>query len=268
MRGTQNVGLVVALLVWAGGCSSTTVAPRDGLGGGAAAPPGTPTGGSAATVGGTTAGGAVAGGTGGVPVSEGGVAEGGGGSGAAGGEVAESGGSSGDAGAAGEGGGAAGGPGPTGGTGGSGGARDTTPPDVESVSPRESATAVSLDEEVTVIFTEPIDSASLSAQTLRVRAGSAPVDGELLASDRTLRFVPAQPLALGTTYTVSLSTEITDLAGNPLASPVEWTFGTRQGVWGSAQSIADIVSAFSGTYGPPPLGASGRGGWAGHGRLG
>jgi hypothetical protein len=50
-------------------------------------------------------------------------------------------------------------------------------------------------------------------------------------------FTPSSDLAIHATYTATLSTAITDLAGNPLAVDYNWPFTTVDGAWGTAELI-------------------------------
>ncbi|MCK4711197.1 MAG: Ig-like domain-containing protein, partial [Gammaproteobacteria bacterium] len=50
-------------------------------------------------------------------------------------------------------------------------------------------------------------------------------------------FTPASNLSMLTPYTARLTTAITDLSGNPLATNYDWSFVTEDGAWGSAGTI-------------------------------
>ena len=101
---------------------------------------------------------------------------------------------------------------------------DTTAPTVESTSPVADATSVSVDTVVTATFSEAMDDATIttSSFTLDSMAGVVSYD----AGTDTATFTPSADLAYNTTYTATLSTAITDAAGNPLASAYAWDFTT------------------------------------------
>jgi hypothetical protein len=58
-------------------------------------------------------------------------------------------------------------------------------------------------------------------------------------SNNVATLTPTGDLSILTTYTATLSTEITDLNGNPLAADYSWSFSTTEGAWGMAEMIED-----------------------------
>jgi hypothetical protein len=103
---------------------------------------------------------------------------------------------------------------------------DTTPPEVESVSPANSSVDVPLDIELRVVFTEPIDEPSIAGSVfLTAGATSASVTTVFVAD--TLFITPVAGLDYLTQYQVRLTTDIRDQAGNALASEYTWTFTTE-----------------------------------------
>jgi len=105
------------------------------------------------------------------------------------------------------------------------GESDTTPPTVSSTSPASGATGVSLDTVVTATFSEAMDAATITAGSFTLASVSGSVAYN--SGSYTATFTPAADLAYETTYTASLSTAITDNAGNPLASTYSWSFTTE-----------------------------------------
>ena len=74
-----------------------------------------------------------------------------------------------------------------------------------------------------VEFTEPIEMASASG-AIELEPG---VEGSVSWSGSTMIFTPREPLALLTTYTVTVGEGIRDLAGNPMTDlPAPFTFET------------------------------------------
>lgn len=235
---TPFLAAVPFLLVAAASCADgdTIVEGPDGSG----------TGGTAGSQGGGSGG---RGGSGGQGASGGGqVPSGGqdsvGGQGAAGGQAGAAG--QGDAGASGASGGAAGSAGwsgqggvggeggePGAGQGGAGGAgaggeggADMMPPTVASNSPSNQALAQPTNSMIQVTFSEEMAPATITATTFTVRAGAVPVLGTVTYANRVARFDPVATLAVSTVYTVRVSSEATDVAGNELAEPHIWTFTT------------------------------------------
>jgi len=100
---------------------------------------------------------------------------------------------------------------------------DTTPPTVQSVTPAPGATAVATGTTVTVRFSEAV--AANGGVTLATEGGGA-VAAAVSGTGDTVVLTPSAPLAAGTTYRVSVSTAVRDLAGNQLAAASSTTFTT------------------------------------------
>lgn len=111
-------------------------------------------------------------------------------------------------------------------------APDLTAPVVISTTPAANDTDVDPSFSVYVQFSESIDPASLDNTSfmLRTFAGN-PIDGAitLFASGDQATFQPAGIVPPDATYTVTLTTQITDLAGNPMAADHVWSFATGAG---------------------------------------
>ncbi|MDQ2695336.1 MAG: Ig-like domain-containing protein, partial [Pseudomonadota bacterium] len=82
---------------------------------------------------------------------------------------------------------------------------------------------------VVLRFDEPVDAINI-VSGLTVRTGGALVPGSIALSDgnRRATFTSAAALLANATYTVTLTTEITDLVGNPLDNPGSFSFQTGQ----------------------------------------
>jgi len=119
----------------------------------------------------------------------------------------------------------------------------TAAPTVVQVSPANGASAVPVNPQIVVVVSAPVSAASVGSSGITVSAGGAPVSGAIqLNSDRTvLTFVPANLLAVSTTYTVTAS-GFTDQAGNPVV-PFTSTFTT--GTSGVADTTHPTVTAVS-----------------------
>jgi serine protease AprX len=107
-------------------------------------------------------------------------------------------------------------------------ARDTTAPLVQRVEPATGATGVPVGAPVSVVFSEEMDrTATTTALAVRKADGtSGAVPGTLAWNGTTLTLDPAADLEPATGYTATVSTQARDVAGNPLSSPVTWTFTT------------------------------------------
>jgi len=94
---------------------------------------------------------------------------------------------------------------------------DTTAPTVTSVDPLDGATGVDVNTNVVVTFSEPVDSATVDSTTFTVSSGGAVAGIITVAGDGlSATFDPGADLANSTTYTVSVTTGVTDTSGNPL----------------------------------------------------
>lgn len=99
---------------------------------------------------------------------------------------------------------------------------DRTTPTIISKIPPSNKTNVSVATNIQVTFSEPMNqSATESAFSI-----TPSVNGPKTCTSNTLIFNPSANLEYSTTYTVSISSQATDLAGNPL-SPTSWSFSTE-----------------------------------------
>lgn len=111
---------------------------------------------------------------------------------------------------------------------------DATPPVVISTSPANSAAGALVNSAITATFSEPMNAASIKtgSVTLKVTSSAAPVGGTVTydTGSNTARFTPTSALAYGTSYTITVTTAASDVAGNGLASPYSFAFTTIQNV--------------------------------------
>jgi len=109
---------------------------------------------------------------------------------------------------------------------------DATAPSVTSTSPAADATDVAVDTTVSVTFSEAMDESTITTGSFILVADSTPVSGSVSydSGTYTATFTPSADLAENTTCTATLSTAITDAAGNPLAAGYSWSFTTVQTV--------------------------------------
>ncbi|MDB4943277.1 MAG: hypothetical protein JWP97_2811 [Labilithrix sp.] len=118
-----------------------------------------------------------------------------------------------------------------GGDGGGGdGGVDTSAPTVQSVSPAPATMNAATNAVITAEFSESMApgtlvSPSMTFGVVRTDSGAA-VTGTVTYSDTTATFAPTTDLAVNTTYTATISTAATDVAGNPLGAAYTWTFKT------------------------------------------
>ena len=103
---------------------------------------------------------------------------------------------------------------------------DTRAPQVEKTIPDNDAINVSPLCSITAEFNEPLDLSSVTSTSFTVRPeGGSNIPGTVrLIGTRIAQFEPASPLDKGQRYFATLTTAITDRAGNPLAGDHTWTF--------------------------------------------
>ncbi len=122
---------------------------------------------------------------------------------------------------------------------------DRDAPTVIATSPAPAATGASVVGSITATFSEAMAPLPFDATTtFRLVQGATPVAGTATYFDEIATFTPDAALALNSTYTATISTAATDVAGNPLAAAYSWTFTT--------DATAPTGPA------PVPLGAAGK----------
>jgi hypothetical protein len=108
---------------------------------------------------------------------------------------------------------------------------DVIPPEVAFTSPRSDETDVALTTEITVVFSEEIESSTISSSNFTVEdSRNTAVSGTVSASGSSAVFAPSGDLDFEETYTVTVLAGVEDLAGNSLAADYTWDFTTRENV--------------------------------------
>lgn len=104
---------------------------------------------------------------------------------------------------------------------------DVTAPTITFVSPTDQATNVPIDQNVTALFNEPMDTTSLNSTTFTLRQnGTISITGIVTSNGTLMTFNPASDLAANATFTAVVTVGVTDAAGNPMAAEYEWLFST------------------------------------------
>lgn len=109
---------------------------------------------------------------------------------------------------------------------GDGAPKDTVAPSVIASSPDDAAEGVFPDASVTITFSEPMDTASVEGAYGSDALPAASVSFSWNAEGTALTITPAASLELALAYTVELSTDAVDLAGNALDAAFSLTFTT------------------------------------------
>jgi type IV pilus assembly protein PilY1 len=107
---------------------------------------------------------------------------------------------------------------------------DTTPPTVSSTSPLSNAVDVAITSAIGITFSEVMKESTITSSNITLTAGATSISGtvsfDTAATGKIATFTPSSPLSSYTTYTVTVSTGVTDSAGNPMQNPYSWTFRT------------------------------------------
>lgn len=100
---------------------------------------------------------------------------------------------------------------------------DRTAPQVLSRVPSPGAEGISVRDAIQATFDEPLDAATLTGTSTQLRVGSTgvPHTARLSEDGRTMTVFPSASLGTPSTVTLALTTELRDLAGNPLRLPEE-----------------------------------------------
>jgi len=101
---------------------------------------------------------------------------------------------------------------------------DTTPPSVNSVSPRSGTTNVAINSSITAIFSEPIDPQSVTSTSFTVTGPAGVIPGSVAVNGSSATFIPAADLPTSSSISTTLTSAIKDLSGNALTSTYAWTF--------------------------------------------
>lgn len=100
---------------------------------------------------------------------------------------------------------------------------DKIPPTVISTVPVDGDSSVSVNTDVSVTFSEPMDAGVMVSGVLTLNPPASGVTGY---SNRVLTFTPSTALNTNVNYTATVSTAVCDTAGNTLAAPYVWHFST------------------------------------------
>lgn len=107
---------------------------------------------------------------------------------------------------------------------------DTTPPLVVSVTPVNGTGDASIHTPLGVSFSEPVAFTASTVGAIQLVGPLTAAAGVVQRADeRSLTFTPHVALDFATEYTATISTAVTDTAGNHLAQDYTWTFATSGG---------------------------------------
>jgi large repetitive protein len=121
---------------------------------------------------------------------------------------------------------------------------DSQGPSLIGTSPSNGVTGVPLNSLVVLEFNKPLNVISVSAG-FQVLAGGQPVSGGIALSDSNKRitFTPSSSLTANTTYTITTTSQITDVGGFPLSNPGNSAFVTGSATDTTTPSVVVVVPA-------------------------
>ncbi len=149
-------------------------------------------------------------------------------------------------------------------TGGYAGAVDVpgAAPRVTSVDPYDQQAGVEPTTTITVTFSEPLEPATVTVESLTLYEGTTPIEVSIDYSGTSAVLTPRAPLAFAAEYTVSATTALEDLDGAPLPELFESTFTTRDGAFQPSEVVSNPSGELILPLGAPPaavLDAAGNG---------
>lgn len=130
---------------------------------------------------------------------------------------------------------------------------DTTPPTVTSTNPTDGAIDIEYDAVITATFSESMTSSTINSSTfIVIDSNATQINGVVAYDDATytVSFTPSDLFAYEETYTATILSTVQDLAGNPMASDVNWSFTSKapqvsfsiSGSFPISLSVTDIVT--------------------------
>jgi hypothetical protein len=127
---------------------------------------------------------------------------------------------------------------------------DRTAPTIATRTPASGASNVHVADPIVVQFSEPVLASSVtgSAVTLTYAGGTIGYSTSLSTDGKSLTIVPASPTDGGGSFALTLTSAITDLAGNALSSgPLSWSWTSPQWLTYAAPTLPTYTSttAFS-----------------------
>jgi len=105
---------------------------------------------------------------------------------------------------------------------------DLVLPTVTLTNPVNGATAVTLNQLIVITFSEAMDPATIDASSVFVKQGTTAVSGAVTYTGTTATFTPTSDLAPNKTYTVTVTTEVKDMAGNAMETNKTFSFTTGE----------------------------------------
>lgn len=106
---------------------------------------------------------------------------------------------------------------------------DSTPPTVTSVTPANGSVLVPVNTIISASFSEQINPLTVTAASFLVSGPSGSISGNLQVGGAFASFTPTANLPSSSPISVTVTTAVTDVGGNGLASNYSWSFSTGVG---------------------------------------
>lgn len=100
------------------------------------------------------------------------------------------------------------------------------PPTVIATSPSNGDTGVALNKKITAVFSEVMDSVTISSSSFILRNGANTIGGSVSYTGVTTTFTPSANLIANTTYKGTITTAAKNLTGQALTRDYVWSFTT------------------------------------------
>lgn len=120
---------------------------------------------------------------------------------------------------------------------------DATAPTIVNVSPSSGAVGVAANRSFTALFSEPLDGTTVTTSSFTLKKGGVPVAGSVSYGFNQATFTPAARLDYSSEYTLTLTSDIKDLAGNALASVTSWSFTTGAAPDNTPPAVLSVTPA-------------------------
>ncbi len=117
-------------------------------------------------------------------------------------------------------------------------------PTVSFAAPFNGASGVAVSSTIFANFSEAMAAASINPSTFSLNQGATAVSGAVSFVGQTASFIPTFNLSPMTSYTATISTGARDLAGNPLAANMVWSFTTASTIVAVPPSPLGGLGAF------------------------
>lgn len=110
----------------------------------------------------------------------------------------------------------------------------STIPAITAKSPSANATNVPLNKVISVTFNMAMDASTINSTSFTLKQGTTSISGTIVYQGTTATFTPISPLSAGTTYSVTVTTDVKSAAGISIAANNSWTFTTGSNAIGLA----------------------------------